>query len=142
MLLDVFRGRVRSGIAGSSHLLAEDVEPRMCWEPHIFNLRMRHLTTSTHVMRGGIGSRCVMTTAQDRECSSAENHAVHNDAPRHCDKKTFLNIPTCYSETCTIMTNPHEMNKHGYTITPDDDTLRFVSLSRIYNIATRGDVWC
>ena len=24
----------------------------------------------------------------------------------------------------------------------DDDTLRFVSLSRVYNIATRGDVWC
>ena len=31
----------------------------------------------------------MMTTAQDRECSSAENHAVHNDAPRHCDKKTW-----------------------------------------------------
>ena len=34
------------------------------------------------------------------------------------------------------MTNAHEMNKHGYTITSDDNTLRFVSLSRIYNIAT------
>ena len=29
-----------------------------------------------------------------------------------------------------------QMSRH------DDDTLRFVSLSRVYNIATRGDVWC